>query len=78
MKRKENAERHSTKGSITMKKLSLKEMVTLSVGLTARIEQLERFYANTMSDYLKGGYRQEIEYTKKLLDIIDNNDIYTE
>lgn len=61
-----------------MKKLSLKEMVTLSVGLTARIEQLERFYANTMSDYLKGGYRQEIEYTKKLLDIIDNNDIYTE
>lgn len=61
-----------------MKKFSLKEMVTLSVALSLRIEQLERFYANTMSDYLRSGYRQEIEYTKKLLDIIDNNDIYTE
>lgn len=61
-----------------MKKLSLKEMVTLSVALTVRIEQLERFYASTMSDYLRGGYRQDIEDTKKLLSLIDNNDIYTE
>lgn len=61
-----------------MKKLSLGEMVTLSVALSARIEQLERFYASAMSDYLRSGYRQQIEETKKFRDFIDKIDLYTE
>lgn len=53
-------------------------MLTLSAGLSARIEKLEKIYANTLSECVKNSYLQEIEDTKKLLDIIDNNDIYTE
>lgn len=59
-----------------MKKLSLQEMVTLSVALSARIEQLEKFYNSTFSEYLREGYRNEIEYTKKLRDTIDKIDLY--
>lgn len=53
-------------------------MVTLSVSLSARIEQLEKFYSSTFSDYLKNGYLQEIEKTKKLRDLVDKIDLYTE
>lgn len=61
-----------------MRKLNLTEMVMLSVGLSARIEQLEKFYATTYSEYLKNGYLQEIKKTKKLRDLIDKTDLYTE
>lgn len=61
-----------------MKKLSLTEMVTLSVALSARIEQLEKFYANSFTESVKNGYLQEIEETKKLRDTIDKIDLYTE
>lgn len=61
-----------------MKKLDLWEMVTLSVALSARIEQLERFYAKSVSETIKKGYLQEIEETKKLREMIDKTDLYTE
>lgn len=61
-----------------MKKLDLWEMVTLSVALSARIEQLERFYATAVSETLKKGYLQEIEETKKFREMIDKTDLYTE
>lgn len=66
------------KGSIKMKKLDLWEMVTLSVALSARIEQLERFYAKSVSEVVKKGYLDEIEETKKLREMIDKKDLYTE
>lgn len=61
-----------------MKKLDLWEMVTLSVALSARIEQLERFYAKSVSEVVKKGYLDEIEETKKLREMIDKKDLYTE
>ena len=53
-------------------------MVTLSMALSARIEQLERFYAKSFSEYIKNGFLQEIEETKKLRETIDKIDLYTE